>query len=181
MSLTNKLRAFTFAELAMVLLIIGVISMLTVPALRKHVQRSEFERGAQKAYFTLNECFDQAVNLYGPAYKWESGKATEYLTEQLKLQNNGLTRDNMKYDISCGDEECEFSVDINGPNRLPNVEGKDVFKFALTFSKRDPKDNPTELLDGGIKIDITDKIRPLDTAKELMNNNWKFTDDLWDK
>ena len=55
MSIFKKSKAFTIAELLLVLFIIGIISTLTVPTLRKFVFRSQFERGAQKAYLTINE------------------------------------------------------------------------------------------------------------------------------
>lgn len=176
---SNKSKAFTFAELALVLLIIGVISALTIPSLKKTSQRHELARRAQKAYFTLEECFEQALLLHGPAYKWESGKATTYINEHLKASSS-VTQDNMKYTISCTDTGCDFTVDVNGENKEPNLTGKDIFKFKLTFSKVDPTDNATETI-GGTKIDTTDQIRPLDDAKTLQENNWKFTDQLWNK
>lgn len=175
----KKSKAFTFAELALVLIVIGIVSMLTVPALRKFIFRSQFERGAQKAYFTLNEAYDEAVLLYGPPHKWETGKAGSYIQEQLKLQENGLTADGMEIQISCTDENCEFIADVNGPKKEPNEAGRDIFEYKLSFGKVDPKENEKgELPDVG-EVDITERVIPQETAYELMQNNWKYTDDLW--
>lgn len=175
---SKKSRAFTFAELALVLMIIGIIAALTIPSLKKASQRHELARRAQKAYFTLEECYEQALLLHGSAYKWESGKATTYINEHLKASSS-VTQDNMKYTISCNTTGCNFTVDVNG-DKEPNLTGKDIFKYKLTFSNVDTTKNATETM-GGKKIDITDKIIPLDDAKKLQENNWKFTDQLWNK
>ncbi len=169
MSLLNR-KAFTFAELALVMLIIGVIAMLTIPNLKRFSQRTTFERGAQKAYFTFNEAVDQAIVKNGPPYKWGSD-AQKYIEEQLKIDDStGLTRDGMELTVSCTSTKCDFTADVNGPKKEPNTEGKDIFKFLLTFAKKEDMGNQD-----------SDKVEPQDDAMDLMQNNWKFTDALWDK
>ena len=186
MSMFNKNKAFTFAELAVVMLILGVIAVMTVPGIRKVMQRSQFERGAQKAYFTFNEAFDEAVVQYGPAYKWKDnvdGKdVNTIINDQLKLQDNGLTADGMELTVNCSNDGCDFEADVNGPKKEPNLYGKDKFKYQLTFSKVDPEDNAKGKIEGmDQEVDITDRVIPLDEAAELQRNNWKYTDELWDK
>lgn len=184
MYLFNKVKAFSFAELAIVMLIIGIVSMLTVPALKKYTQRATFERGAQKAYFTFNEAFDQAVVNHGSPHKW-GDKAQSYVEESLKVdKNTGLTRDGMELVVSCTSGGCDFTADINGPKKEPNLEGKDIFEYKVTFAKiekegaSDAEKNPVDEETG---IALTDKVLPQGDAEELMKNNWKFTDELWDK
>lgn len=188
MSIFKKSKAFTIAELLLVLFIIGIISTLTVPTLRKFVFRSQFERGAQKAYLTINEAFDEAIVIYGSPHKWKSnpdGKsANDMITEQLKLQSNGLTEDGMKIDVNCSATGCDFTADINGPKKEPNLEGKDIFNFKVTFAQVETKDTPEDEknpVDEETGIALTDKILPQGTAEKLMQNNWRYTDELWNQ
>ena len=51
----------TLAEVLVVLVIIGVVSSLTVPSLKKYSQRSENAKLAQKGYNILNGAFDLAI------------------------------------------------------------------------------------------------------------------------
>ena len=180
MAVFEKSKGFTFAELALVLLIIGVIAAITVPTLRKRIYRSQYERGAQKAYLTLNEAFDEAIVLYGSPHKWKNNKdgknPADMITEQLKLRSNNLTADGMEITTTCTNDRCDLTVEINGPKKEPNKKGRDIFDFELIFAKVNAEENPTD--DAG--MDKTDKVRPLDTAEKLMQNNWKYTDELWD-
>ena len=184
--MSKKNRAFTFAELAIVMVILGVIAVMTVPGLRKAMQRGQFERGAQKAYLSFNEAFDEAVLLYGPPHTWannpDSIAPTDMILEHLKIQDNGLTPDGMELTVSCTNEKCDFTADVNGPKKEPNREGKDIFRYELYFSKLNPDDNQKGTLEGGSgEVDISDRVIPLDDAAELQRNGWKYTDDLWDK
>lgn len=162
---------FTFAELALVLMIIGVIAAMTIPSLKKHSQRSEFARNAQKAYFTLNECYEQALLINGPAYKWKSGTASGNISTHLKLTPQGTTQDGMNYSISCSNTGCNFTVDINGSTKDPNRTGKDIHKYKLTFGKADTTKNAKD----------ADQIVCDGDTKTLQQNNWKYTDALWNK
>lgn len=182
----TKNKAFTFAELAIVMLILGIIAMMTIPGLRRVMQRSQFERGAQKAYLTFNEAFDEAVVLYGPPHTWsknpEGKTPTEMISEHLKIQDNGLTADGMALTVNCVDGKCSFTADVNGPKKEPNLYGKDIFEYELYLSKLDPADNQKGTIEGGDdEVDITDRVIPLDDAAELQRNGWRFTDELWDK
>ncbi len=182
----RKNRAFTFAELAIVMLILGIVAMMTVPGLRRVMQRSQFERGAQKAYLTFNEAFDEAVVLYGPPHTWSKnpdGKVpTEMISEHLKIQDNGLTTDGMELIVNCDQEKCSFTADVNGPKKEPNLYGKDIFEYELYFSKLDPADNKKGTIEGSDnEVDITDRVIPLGDAAELQRNSWRFTNELWDK
>lgn len=166
----KKSKGFTFAELALVLMIIGVIAALTIPSLKKTSQKYELARRAQKAYFTIEECYEQALLLYGPAYKWKTGMAATYISEQLRT-TSGATQDNMEYATNCSSTGCDFTVDVNGSQKEPNIEGKDIFKFKLIFSSLDTTNDSNDV----------DKVIPQGDAKKLQENNWKFTDQLWNK
>ena len=135
MFLIIKSKAFTLADLALIMLIIGVVSMLTVPSLKKYTQRSSFEKGAQKAYFTFNEAYDQAVVNHGAPHKWGS-KAQSYIEESLKIdKNTGLTRDGMELTVSCNDGGCDFTADINGTKKEHNIDVKDIIEYKDTLKK----------------------------------------------
>ncbi|MDR1112536.1 MAG: type II secretion system GspH family protein [Bacteroidales bacterium] len=57
----NKKRAVTYVEVILVLTLIGVISAITVPGLRKHSQRTENAKLAQKGYKILEDAIDEAI------------------------------------------------------------------------------------------------------------------------
>lgn len=61
MQITKKRKATTLTELLIVLTIIGLISALTIPGLRKHSQRTEMAQLLKKAYLSLNLSVDKAL------------------------------------------------------------------------------------------------------------------------
>ena len=147
--------------------VIGVIAAMTVPGLKKYSQRNEFARGAQKAYFTLSEAYEQALLIYGPAYKWPENTHGNRIVSQLKVTKRGETKDSFDYVVRCSETGCDFTVDVNSLKE-PNKEGKDQFKFQLTFGGVDFEQNTQK-----------DRVEPIDDAKILHENNWKFTDSHW--
>ncbi len=59
--LIKKLKAMTFAELSITLLIIGVVCALTLPGLKKHVDRSEMAGLLKKSYAAINIAIDKSL------------------------------------------------------------------------------------------------------------------------
>lgn len=171
----NKLKAISYVEVLLTLVIVGVISSIAIPTLKKYSQREELGRLAQKAYLTLNEAMDMSIIDNGPSYKWETGKAsfTKYIVPYLKVASTPgsyivVTKDNMKitctgasYSSSGSINELILTVDVNN-DKGPNKSGKDIQGFILNLAES--------------------KVRPNgnDTQK-LFENNWKFTNELWNK
>lgn len=56
----KKLAAVTLVELLAVLAIMGVVTALTLPGLKKHSQKSEYAALAQKGFVTLEHAIDMA-------------------------------------------------------------------------------------------------------------------------
>ena len=57
----KKLTAVSLVEVLVVLSIMGVLAALTVPSLKKHSQKTEYARLAQKGYVELEHAIDLAV------------------------------------------------------------------------------------------------------------------------
>ena len=85
MQITKK-SAMTLAEVLLVLVIIGTVSALTVPTLKKYSQRTENAKMALKGYNTLVGALDLAIaNDEQDVDVWASGVvASAILNERLK-------------------------------------------------------------------------------------------------
>ena len=143
----KKLKAISYVEVLLTLVIVGVISSLAIPALKKYSQREELGRQAQKAYLTLNEAMDMSIIDNGPAYKWKhtniSNSFNKYLVPYLKVArtistSQVLTKDNMKFSSYTAQISpkvvLNVTVDVNG-DKGPNKSGKDIFTFGVDFAE----------------------------------------------
>ena len=186
--LFNKLKAISYVEIILVLVIVGVVSSLAIPTLKRYSQREELGRLAQKAYLTINDAMDSSIVENGPSYKWkipEDGNAFgKYIAPYLKQSSatgsdnavtSVITKDGMEIelntgilnygqgvDTSTGNLGTIFlNIDVNG-DKGPNMTGKDQHS---------------------INIDCTrSKVVPSGVATTaLFQNNWKFTDDIWNR
>lgn len=74
----KKLAAVTLVELLLVLSIIGFVSALTLPGLKKHSQKSEYAALAKKGFVALDQSIDMASSdnekEIGDFYGKESGE-----------------------------------------------------------------------------------------------------------
>lgn len=173
--LLKKLKAISYVEIILVLMIVGVISSISIPTLKRHSQQTELGPAAQKAYLTLNEAIDNAVLVKGPMRNW-SGTNTFgiYIAsslnaiDQVKSDTKKVTtKDKFVYECltdtasADNDYSIEIKVDVNGANNPPNSDGKDIHYFTLRLGWQDliPK-----------KDSVTEK---------LAANGWKFNDELW--
>ncbi len=168
--------AMTFAEILLVVGIIGTIAMLSLPGLKKHSQMTEMGRLAQKAYLTIDEAMENAILTHGSMKKWKLDDnkyfCETYLAPNVKTVEVSCTStaDNVSYIITangikmtiaeCLGDFCHVHVDVNG-SKLPNKYGKDFFEFAVVKS--------------------TQKVRPhCPVERWLRANNWVFTKEVWD-
>lgn len=166
MHLYNKKKAMSFAELITVMVIIGVVSSLTIPGLRKHSQMVEFASLAKKAYANIEDIMDNAIITHGGMKDWDfrsnSTFDSMYVSPFIKT-SGGASTDGMTYAVKeCDGTFCHVQVDINA-GKLPNLPGKDQFKFKVD------KDEENVVPDSFGGTDL------------LRKNNWKFTKELWEK
>ena len=84
MSFYNKKTALTYAELALVMAIIGIVAALTIPQLKKHSQRSELAAMAQKAYLNLEDVADNAIMTEGPMRNWDFSSNKVFFEKYLE-------------------------------------------------------------------------------------------------
>ena len=170
----KKLKAISYVEVVLTLVIVGVISALAIPSLKRYSQKTELGVLAKKAYLTLNEAMDMSIIENGPAYKWTytsiSDSFNKYIVPYLKVARKistleVLTKDNMKFSCNTatiGSKVILYvRVDVNN-DKGPNELGKDIFVFSVNFTES--KVTPNE-----------------ENKKKLFENNWKFTDELWNK
>lgn len=169
----RKFKAVSYVEVVLVLVIIGVISAIAIPSLKRYSQREELARQTQKAYLTLTEAFDQAVTLYGPSRKWITGQGafSTYIVPQLQVYKtvsgtHVITKDGMDFQAgsfaSGSSAYLGIIVDVNGLDKGPNKYGKDKHIFDIKYHT------------GKVEPSYSDTIT-------LYENNWKFTDELWKK
>ena len=165
--LLKKLKAVSYVEVILVLTIIGVVSSMAIPTMKKYTQKQEFAKDAQKAYYVLNEVIDNATMTKGPIRKISADKVFDtFLKPSFKVNSSGnnyvVTKDGMKFVQYNSDTEYIYiSVDVNGAAKGPNAAGKDIQYFKIKLS------DGTVLPEGDTKI--------------LYENNWTYPDELWNK
>ena len=168
--LLKKLKAVSYVEVILVLTIIGIVSSMAIPTMKKYTQKQEFAKDAQKAYYVLNEVVDNATMTKGPIRKISADKVfSDFLKPSFKVNSSGtdyvITKDNMKFSkyapATADSEHIYISVDVNGSAKGPNAAGKDIQYFKIKLS------------DG--------TIFPEGDTKILYENNWTYPDELWNK
>ncbi len=174
--LYKKNRAMTFAELALVLTIIGVISALVLPGLKKYSQKTELGEQTRNVYLTLEDMLDNAILSEGPIRNWDFDSSTffeRYVVPNVKYTSASksyvYTMDGAKLTLlSCDGSMCQIQADVNG-DKYPNLSGKDIHVFQITKDGDDDYYRP-------------ETVQPLEgSAAELLRlHNWKFSDNLWD-
>lgn len=168
--LFKKLKAVSYVEVILVLVIVGVISSISIPALKKHSQKNELGRLTQSAFLRLNQAVDNSILLNGPTRNWSvanSGDFFKYLLPSFMALSKGsahvVTKDKMQFSINSGEVKSytTITVDVNGTSVGPNKTGKDIHLFQIKHS------NGT--------------VEPIGDTLTLAQNGWKFTDALWYK
>ena len=175
----DKKNAMTYIELIMVIAIIGAISAVALPSLKRHSQKTEFAALAKKAYMDLEDAMDNAVLTEGPMRNWDFSSNTtfcnKYLAPNMTLLKNNCdasssisTRSLMTMTVAeCDGSRCHVHVDVNGSKR-PNLVGKDFFEFQVN-----------RVDNGGIHKAETVQPASHGGADLLRRKDWKFTDNLW--
>lgn len=172
MFFNRKRKGMSFAELVIVFAIIGAVSAMTLPSLKRYSQRTELAAQAKKAYENIEDAVDNAILSEGPVRNWDFSLSNEaffkrYISPNLRTVSSDATEivtvDGMKMslaDISA--TQAVIEVDVNN-TKAPNVNGKDIFQFIIE------KDN--------------EKVVPSSQygTNDLWKNHWKFTDELWEQ
>ena len=152
-----KCVAFTLAETLVVMGIIGVVAALTIPNLNQSTGDREKVAKVKKLYSNLEDAFGRATAVYGPYDTWLNGLSTDEekvtrigqrITEFMKVSkdcgyntysaNNTCWSSATGYSIITADgtgmriNEILIDVDIDGPNKGKNTDGKDEFTFQIT-------------------------------------------------
>lgn len=97
----NKFKkAFTMAEVLMVLAVIGIVAAMTLPKISDNVDEQALVAGTKKAYSDLQIAYDAMVARYGEPDGWLNGldspkKASELLKNRLK--------EFLDVELDCGD------------------------------------------------------------------------------
>ena len=103
----NRLKkAFTMAEVLMVLAVIGVVAAMTLPRLSDNVDEQALVTGVRKAYSDLQIAYDAMVTRYGEPDGWLSGfgKDSTKRKEATELLKNRL-KESLDVDLDCGDSD----------------------------------------------------------------------------
>lgn len=153
-----KINAFTLAEVLLTLVVVGVISVLTVPTLKNHADEARYVAATQKAMSEIAAATSNAELAYGEASNWnfKSSTVKEYYRKTMNTvpfpkgskkswernvlggQNAGfnpafMTADGMAWEIHDGGYGCGGGcalVDVNG-SAPPNTVGIDIHGFRI--------------------------------------------------
>lgn len=152
-----KIEAFTLAEVLLTLIIIGFVSVLTVPSLKNHSEEAKYVSYTQKAMSEIAAATSNAELAYGDASSWDfSSNAVNYYKkvmntvaftqdsptrwtryslggEQSSFPASFMTADGMAWSIGSGGYTCGGGValvDVNG-SQPPNTIGIDIQGFRI--------------------------------------------------
>lgn len=153
-----KINAFTLAEVLLTLVVVGVISVLTVPTLKNHADEAKYVAATQKAMSEIAAATSNAELAYGEASNWNfnssttanyykktmntvpfpKGSKTSWDRNLLSGPNASfnpkfMTADGMAWEIHDGGYACGGGValvDING-SAPPNTVGIDIQGFRI--------------------------------------------------
>ena len=126
----------------------------------------------KKSYLTLNEAIDNSIMDNGASYKWSAGNNFDtYIKPYLKISKDNynmssrtwfVTKDNMCISVLENGAGFDYIiVDVNS-DKGPNTDGKDRLYFKMDYQNS--------------------KVEPYgDVTQKLFENNWKFTDEMWNK
>ncbi len=196
-------KGFTIAEILTTLMVIAIVAAMTIPQLKKHQHRTEFETRLKKAYLTLEQSLDSALlSQYieeNGVMQWKGNAFQNNLAPELvaiKICNTSATMSQcmtvpsttISYAIvtadgmSFGANDQTYYVDLNGP-AAPNVIGKDIYVFELmkTSGYNKTKKQYTSCTTGSTTTNCEWKIVPSTSIGSGITQNiaargWKITE-----
>jgi len=146
-----KKKGFTLAEVLITMSIIGIVAALTMPTLTANTRKKETTARLKKFYSMMQQALISSELENGMMQDWRIGTGTnyestkaffdKYLGPYLKYtsvkqnpvsttQTLVLLNDGSSFTIFRG--SCwDIIYDVNGPNKKPNLEGADIFRFLI--------------------------------------------------
>lgn len=105
MKFFKKEFAFTLAEVLLTLMIIGTISAITIPSLKKHATQEEYVSRAKKAYSAIAQATKLIEGQHGEIKRWGaltgpvsgSGSGSSAENDENKAAPNGVTKAHKYY------------------------------------------------------------------------------------
>lgn len=156
----NRLKkAFTMAEVLMVLAVIGVVAAMTLPRLSDNVDEQALVAGVRKAYSDLQIAYDAMVTRYGEPDGWFSGfgKDSTKRKEATELLKNRL-KESLDVDLDCGDSDTGcMSTSITDAYYLKLKSGTGLaisIAGDLDFTCSDFQDKYYPCAFGNIYVDV---------------------------
>lgn len=156
----NRLKkAFTMAEVLMVLAVIGVVAAMALPRLSDNVDEQALVAGVRKAYSDLQIAYDAMVTRYGEPDGWLSGfgKDSTKRKEATELLKNRL-KESLDVDLDCGDSDTGcMSTSITDAYYLKLKSGTGLaisIASDLDFTCSDFQDKYYPCAFGNIYVDV---------------------------
>lgn len=81
----KKNKAFTLAEVLLTLVIIGVISALTLPIIKKVSDEHAYVAGVKKSYMTLSTVVKDIKATEGPVKTWDMNNLKSYFVQKMNV------------------------------------------------------------------------------------------------
>lgn len=149
-----KYKAFTLAETLVTLAILGVVSALTVPALKNHADEQKYVNFTKKALQDVTNATAKLEAIHGDVIFWETSKIVDYygktfdkvpttrsLTWKMNpistgtggsdIAFNWFTNDGFAWRVeSLPNNWVGITVDVNG-DLPPNISGVDQHIFIV--------------------------------------------------
>lgn len=113
--LNKRKSAFTLAEILVTLMIIGVISVLTIPGLQQNAQIQANVAAAKKAYSTVSNATKELKTAKGPIRFWDMSSA-KTIADMYKERVNINPYDIESYPIKNVDGSSGDSSSLFGQN-----------------------------------------------------------------
>ncbi|MGN1125331.1 MAG: type II secretion system protein [Candidatus Gastranaerophilaceae bacterium] len=152
----KKIKAFTMAEVLLVLGIIGIVAAITLPNLKDSTDSQVNVSKAKKVYADLTTAFERANNKYGNIYNWStsdssdgtqlfnrlvafldvkktceaSGAANECWSKAESDASQAILGDGSSIMIKKTDNTVIY-LDVNGPENGSATVGVDVFNVYI--------------------------------------------------
>lgn len=156
----NRLKkAFTMAEVLMVLAVIGVVAAMALPRLSDNVDEQALVAGVRKAYSDLQIAYDAMVTRYGEPDGWLSGfgKDSTKRKEATELLKNRL-KESLDVDLDCGNSDTGcMSTSITDAYYLKLKSGTGLaisIAGDLDFTCSDFQDKYYPCAFGNIYVDV---------------------------
>lgn len=123
-------KAFTLAEVLVILGIIGVVAALTLPTLIQNHKRQEYITRLKKVYSVLQQDIDLAKIENGDIGTWDWDLGLNDFVETYLLKNLQISQ-NCKTASGCWNS-TEGILNLGGSGVLERIEDSSYYKIQLT-------------------------------------------------